>query len=226
MMETLEKHSIASFLKVMLTVIWYFQITAIVLIIIVAAIGPTPMESRFGKVHVKLDHVHLYLNGTAFYESNFGFKDSYYEILNNHYDSPDHNAEITEATGIIKFKDENPSFYFSLIFGLGFLLLTMVIIYKLRKILSELMKSSPFIIENAARIKYIAFAIVAIGILKTIADLTFALLFSDKISIPGVYIINKIGFPMDIMLLGCLILIIAEIFRQGAILQEEQKLTI
>jgi len=107
--------------------------------------------------------------------------------------------------------------------------LFLLVMYHLREFLESLKTGNPFIKKNAGRIRIIGLFIIGAEILRFLSVFGFILYLKNKISITGSWIYwesFKSHFNLGTLFLGFVILVIAEIFRLGAKLQEEQELTI
>jgi len=103
----------------------------------------------------------------------------------------------------------------------------LLIIYQLRKIFATLVDETPFTIENSRRITIIGLAIIAATILKAVLTALIGLYFASLINLPGLGINANIRLEdFGGVLIGIIILVLAEVFRHGARLQEEQDLTV
>lgn len=107
--------------------------------------------------------------------------------------------------------------------------LALLIMYHLRGFLESLKTGNPFIKKNAGKIRIIGLYIIGVEILRFLSVFGFILYLKNKISITGSWIYwdsFKSHFDPGTLFLGFVILVIAEIFRLGAKLKEEQELTI
>jgi hypothetical protein len=104
----------------------------------------------------------------------------------------------------------------------------MIVVHRLRRIFLTLINGDPFVPENAGHLRIIALAIAAYQILAQVTQGVVAMLLTlmDRSVAGG----SNIGITPDIALgpwiaVGALLLF-AEIFREGAKMRQEQKLTI
>lgn len=104
----------------------------------------------------------------------------------------------------------------------------MVIIHRLRKIFATLISGDPFVPENAGHLRIIAIAIAAYQILRTITHGAVALLLT-VMGMPvegGASIALRPDIELGAWFAVGTLLIFAEVFREGARMRQEQKLTI
>ncbi|MGE5551284.1 MAG: DUF2975 domain-containing protein [Bacteroidota bacterium] len=136
-------------------------------------------------------------------------------------------------TQFIKFSFSRVDFQSieAILFGfLGFILLALVVfqavIYQMRRIFATLKRGTPFTMENARRIRIIGLVIIGGSLLQSLATSGVGYLMMQNIIIEGVELHAKLGAGASSILIGLVILILAEIFRYGASLQEDQDLTV
>lgn len=131
----------------------------------------------------------------------------------------------------IEFPDavvKNPKLLFMAMFPFGLIMfgLGLTILYQLRKIFATLAAGNPFLLENAKRIRAIGLLIFSGVIVELVCGNVLGKLFMDNISVKGVEFSVKGGINLGGIFIGLVMLILAEIFRQGALLREEQDLTV
>ncbi len=111
-------------------------------------------------------------------------------------------------------------------FGAAMLGLGMGILFQLRKIFDTLAAGNPFVLENAMRIRKIAGFIFGGVFVQFVAGTVIGQLIMANVAVDGIAFILKGSLRLKEIFLGLVMLILAEIFRQGALLKEEQDLTI
>ncbi len=216
-----KKHSLASFLHGFLTLIFYLVIVTSVLFMIgfIAVV-----------INPEIETWH------TFHHFGFLYKltplDSG-QILQVAEPAPGMANPELELLGAVRFNLSKRGLvvvYFSTI--LVFIALSLTIIHLLRRFLSTVMAGSFFVKENIKRVRQIGLVTIIIQALELAAALGLAL-FVKPVEIPGMAVkvywqsmgpaVQK-GFWG--IFLGLVILAIAEIFRLGAKLREENELTI
>lgn len=123
-------------------------------------------------------------------------------------------------------KDPQALFRIFMPFGAVMMSLGLAIIYQLKKIFATLAAGSPFILENAKRIQQIAVLIFSGAIFQLFAAQLMGRVFVGSVFVEGVTFIVDAKPNLGALFLGLVILVLAEVFRQGAQLKEEQDLTI
>lgn len=102
----------------------------------------------------------------------------------------------------------------------------LLVIYQLRKIFNTLVDGTPFTIDNVRRIRFIGAAVIAGTLLKGLLHTLIGIYFSNVIQLPGLELNANVKIDFIGIFLGLVILVLAEVFRHGARLQEDQDLTV
>lgn len=108
----------------------------------------------------------------------------------------------------------------------GFVMVLLFIILQLRRILSTVVDDQPFVLANVARFRSIGYSTLVLGALLLVKDLylkgwnTFVILNADD---AGITTNVQVALPF---LFGILALLLAEIFKLGYEIYEENRLTI
>ena len=143
-------------------------------------------------------------------------------------------VEIARAEGELRIKDAVPwgLKYYSLVVGLLGMGLSLGIIYALRRMVASLRDESPFTRANALRMRWVALLIIGLGVAKWLFTWIYYRLLASKVVLAGIEAhmesLNPLTFGMqwDYWTTGILLLLLAEVFRQGVALQDEQRLTV
>ncbi|MEW5784574.1 MAG: DUF2975 domain-containing protein [Bacillota bacterium] len=102
----------------------------------------------------------------------------------------------------------------------------LLVIYQLRKIFATLVDETPFTSNNVRRIRFSGAAVIAGTLLKALLNTLIGVYFSKVVHLPGLELNYNYKIDFIGIFLGLVILILAEVFRQGARLQEDQDLTV
>jgi hypothetical protein len=94
----------------------------------------------------------------------------------------------------------------------------------LRQFVKTLFAGNPFVEANARRLRYIAFFTIGYSIFEIVTQLFRSYWISRAVQKPALD--ASFSFRLDILVLGLMILVIAEVFRIGVGMREEQSLTI
>lgn len=115
-----------------------------------------------------------------------------------------------------------------LMFILSLLMLAigLLVLYQLRRIFSTLVRETPFTGENVRSIRIIGITVIAGSLLNTIVRFMIGIYISSIVHLPGFELFPNLKINFSGIFLGAVIIILAEVFRHGARLQEEQDLTV
>lgn len=104
--------------------------------------------------------------------------------------------------------------------------ISLSITYLLRNFFRSLSQNSPFAIENARRLRLIAVLIMLTPLVDFINDMIVTWFVQRNFMLDGADISAHVDFDLKAVFAGLVLLIIAEIFRIGAQMKEEQELTV
>ena len=104
----------------------------------------------------------------------------------------------------------------------------MIVVDRLRRILSTLIAGDPFVPENAGHLQIIAVAIAGYQILRHVTQGAVAMILTmlDQPVIGGLELSATANIDLGAWLAVAALLVFAEVFREGARMRQEQKLTI
>jgi hypothetical protein len=136
-------------------------------------------------------------------------------------------GEIQNLRGSLRFPIERGAVFilngFVLIFAIG---VALWVITELTAVLRTVRDGHPFVASNAARVRRIACAVIA-GEFARAAIVYFENSYAmAHFSAQGLRFAARPDFGMGAILEGFIILVIAEVFRAGTRLDEEQSLTV
>ncbi|HOJ58202.1 MAG TPA: DUF2975 domain-containing protein [Bacillota bacterium] len=100
------------------------------------------------------------------------------------------------------------------------------VLYNLRRVFATLVAGNPFARENVSSIRRIGGAVITGAVVRSLVQTAFGLFFAQNVAIPGVDFTAKLTLDFVTLFLGFVILVLAEIFRMGSELKEEQDLTV
>lgn len=101
----------------------------------------------------------------------------------------------------------------------------LLILLQLRKIFISISGDKPFEIINFKRVRYIGYAMIIMGVLRLTIILTISLI-QDKPHETGIIASSYLVDFFQYLFAGFVILVAAEVFRVGAEMYDEQKLTV
>jgi hypothetical protein len=136
-------------------------------------------------------------------------------------DATGRDAVMPKMRGSYRFAAEKGAFLSASIMLLDiFLVLSIGIVDQLRKVFRTLEEKEPFQAENAKRIRRIGWTVILLEVMRALATAYW----SGWATLEGWRAGSHIGATG--VLFGLLILALAEVFREGARLREDQSLTI
>jgi len=138
------------------------------------------------------------------------------------------NATLELNAGKLHFtQDKIWSLVFFPLFGMWTsFAISLSITYLLRKIFDSLTDNNPFVTENAQRLRQIALLIILIAPITFMRDLFLNWYLRQNFVVDGTAIQTHLTLDFKTVFIGLILLIIAEIFRLGTRLKEEQELTV
>lgn len=136
-------------------------------------------------------------------------------------------GEIEKATGNLKFSNPSRAYALTILawtyVGLAILLIS---VFQLRKIFGSLARGAPFEAENGRRLRIIALAIIAGQVARALMAFAASRGVDQEWLAPGITLRPNWGVDLASLLFALMILVLAEVFRQGAKMKEEQDLTV
>ena len=136
-----------------------------------------------------------------------------------------------KVIGEYQYMKITPFLAFAIFFGYFILLgLYFIVIIQMAHFFETLTRGDPFVRENGRRIKITGWCVIVGGLFHFFWKLGSYLYFEKIVvangaSLPGVRYLLRELHPV-VILAGMIILVIAGIFQKGALLKEEQELTI
>jgi hypothetical protein len=209
-MKTIGKSSLSSVLKVVVDVVWYLSIAGLALAVVLAALSV-----------VRRGNVPGHLNVPVLFTVDPG---SY------HISAPDYGitgAELTDVSGDLHFRSPGGQLllFFAAYIAVG-LAIVMVVLYQLRTILATLAAGSPFVAANASRIRFIGWVVIIGEVVQAFVDFMGQMIVKATFEATGVTFGWSFHMSFQTLFWGFVILAVAEVFRLGVELREDQSLTV
>ncbi|MFD3000358.1 DUF2975 domain-containing protein [Pontibacter toksunensis] len=212
-MKTLGKYSLASFIKFIISAAWYIQLFFLIFLTFAISIKflkngttePTPET-----VEVRLTQSRQVDVATAAIAQNISA------------------AALQLDSGKLTFNHQSSKqiIGFNLVSMWVSFSISLTITYLLRRLFRSLTQNDPFIVENAQRLRLIAFLIMLIPLTSFVHDFIVNWFLKQNFLIDGSGIRAHLNIDLKTLFVGLVVLVIAEIFRVGARLKEEQELTV
>lgn len=198
-MKLLGKRSVSTFLKVLLDGAFYLSILAAVLLVVVLAlVGRMEGENLSQSLPVF-----------------FSIDPSVYEVESS--SGGEIAATIGEARGTLTIQGGAKDLSFlPILLVLPFLAVVVVVLHWLRRIFRRLREGRPFVPENARHLRWIGFAVLGGEIVwATFVYWSTRLVVAD-FTASGVTLDAQFAPRMPVLLAGLVVLVVAEVFREGA----------
>lgn len=157
----------------------------------------------------------------------FLFTASIFNLLPNNVGPLIPGSDNIDGSQMVQIESTNDGLRVAAWFNPIFLFILLYITFLLKRILNSLTEGTPFTLENSNRIRYISYAIISWPLLgfvfKAIHLIKNIVVNNNPIHVD---IFNLSFFDFKTLFLGLIVLVIAEIFKIGYIMQEEQKMVI
>ena len=195
-MQLLGKKSLASILLSLINIAFYLVIIG--LVVLIASIFYLGGADDLGS-----------MAGTNLSLQGPGFSVKFFNI----------ESEMAEKTGISVLITQ-------LTLALPVVILALFILYKLRFLLDSLKRKDPFSPENPRHIRHMGIGIIIAGIVNSLAEGIAAYQLAPLISEYFPHYSTNVSLDLTTIFFGLLVLILSEVFRQGAQLKKEQEYTV
>jgi Protein of unknown function (DUF2975) len=137
------------------------------------------------------------------------------------------NVHLEEARGSLRFSPRSKIIVAdAALLLIAILSLILWVLLQLRAVFRTLRSGQPFVSTNAIHIRRIAYAVIATEIARALLIYTGMRYAAAHFSIQGARFEASPDINIIAIICGLIILVIAEVFRAGARLDEEQSLTI
>jgi Protein of unknown function (DUF2975) len=205
----MRKPSIPSFLVILLNVAWYIVAFAMVLAIGLAGVSAFH-DIRGGEIDIPVSFS-IDAQALPVRAPSLGIE----------------RAQIENARGSLKFSPPpGASFVAPALLGAIMLALVLFVVSQLRAVFRTLRDGRPFVPANAPRIRWIAFAVIAGEIARAAVVYSANSHAMAHFSATGLRFDARPDLNVVTIVHGLIILAIAEVFRTGTRLDEDQSLTI
>jgi hypothetical protein len=210
-MKAMGKGSLSSFVAALINIGWYGAMVLLALSICLLAVAPwvDPPRVEVGlavpaafRIEPETHHVT---------SSPFGFE----------------NVHLEEARGSLRFSPRSSAVVAeSAVLLIAVLALIMWVLGQLRAVFRTLRAGQPFVAANATRIRRIAYAVIAGELARALLAYVGMHYAMTHFSIQGVRFEARPDVNIIAIICGLIILVIAEVFREGTRLDEDQSLTV
>jgi hypothetical protein len=209
MMRALGERSIASLIRVVLDTAWWLVVVSLALLTVLLGFS----------FFVNLEGNNLTMDLPVALELN--------SPVHGSSASMETDARIEKLRGNLRFPVRSGAFFsgsmFLTVLLLGFLLWVLT---QLRHIFRSLSRGRPFIPENARRIRWVGYTVISGELARAALVYFWSYYTSQHFTWNGLHFVASTDFNSITFAGGFAILVIAEVFREGTRLQEDQSLTI
>lgn len=102
----------------------------------------------------------------------------------------------------------------------------LVVLHQLRALMSEALAGSPFGTRSARRVRVIGVAIIGVEVFRALVVFAGSLWAQSHVHGPGLSFRAAFPVNLEVVGLGILVVLLAEVFRHGAALQVDHDLTV
>ena len=136
-------------------------------------------------------------------------------------------AVVNDIRAYVSFPLERGGFLFAnLLILIGLLTLAMMVLWQLRQVFRTLEDGAPFVAGNARRIRWVGFAMIFGEVFRATAIGFWTYYVALRFESEQMYFGASLDFNLIAIIHGLVILVVAEVFRSGTRLEEDQSLTV
>jgi hypothetical protein len=106
------------------------------------------------------------------------------------------------------------------------IVLVLLCLHHLRRIFQRVRDGSPFDAQNALRLRWLGLLLLALALFKGFAELATALAVKNRLLGGDVVVVTGLRVDAPVVFIALVLVALAEIFRRGAELEDEQALVI
>jgi len=210
-MKVMGKGSLASFLATLINMAWF--LTAILLALSVCLLAVAPwVDPPAVEVGFALP-------------TSFRLEPDTHAITSSPPDVT--HVHLDKANGILRFSPRSRVVVAEgAVFLMAWLALALWVLGQLRALFCTLRAGRPFVSANATRIRRIAYAVIGAEIAGSVLSYASTRYVASHFVLEGVHLDTSLDVNVVAIVYGLIILVIAEVFREGTRLDEDQSLTI
>ena len=197
--------------EIVLRIIWYLSIAGTIFFMGKMLLGPVLEITEYTSGLITPIEFSVNEQGTATFDSDQTVP-----------------VQINNAKGYFRIDRPIPTTLIVVFFLMNLVVsgLILWVIYVLWKIVQSVKQKNPFIVLNGRRLRIIAFSMIGIELSQGLANLIKMLYLAPQLQFETIIIQSKIHVSFHVIVAGLVILVIAEAFRIGVEMKEEQELTV
>jgi hypothetical protein len=205
-MKTLGNKSLSAFLAKVINVIWWMEWIALIIVVTVVTI--TAIVKKAFTVNIPVTFADITLKQVRPLNKDFPL------------------GTLNATTGTL-YLHEDASWQNVLMLLIGFMVFFAAVIlvtYQLKVIFSNFKRDIPFNETNISRIRNIAFLLMVYAAIQWLFVIVVNQVLMSNLNWENIKL--TYSFNISCLVTGIILVVVAEIFKQGALLDNEQKLTI
>jgi hypothetical protein len=218
-MKVMGKASIASFLTVLLNVAWGMVALGLALTALLLVLSP------FVEAPMEVDASLLVVGSTMTIPVSFSMDARTHRVT-----APSlgiEGAQIHDARGSLRFPARRGAFFVgNAVLVILLFASALWVLGQLRAVFRTLRDGQPFVPANATRIRWIAYGVIAGELARSVIVFVENYYAMTHFSADGLRFDVRPDVNVFAIICGLIILVIAEVFRAGTRLDEEQSLTV
>ena len=197
--------------EIVLRIIWYLSIAGTIFFMGKMLLGPVLGITEYTSGLITPIEFSVNEQGTATFDSDQTVP-----------------VQINNAKGYFRIDRPIPTTLIVVFFIMNLVVsgLILWVIYVLWKIVQSVKQKNPFIVLNGRRLRIIAFSMIGFELSQGLANLIKMLYLAPRLQFETIIIQSKIHVSFHVIVAGLVILVIAEAFRIGVEMKEEQELTV
>lgn len=136
-------------------------------------------------------------------------------------------ARLVKGSGELRVMTSDRSLHLAMVIGyMGALMVTLLILWKLRLILVSTIAGDPFRRINASRLRTMGLALIGLALAWPVYQYLLAAKVLPRVGVQDLALAPQLQPPMDPLLVGVLLLVLSTVFSHGTSLEDERSLTV
>jgi hypothetical protein len=208
-MKAIGKSSLASGLKVALDIFWFLTIAGLCISVGLAVLGVTTHGKTPGRMNIPV-LAEIDPGCYSISAPDFGIS----------------GAELQDVEAELRFRPSGKLLvlfagYLAAAFGI-----VLVVLFQLRRIMATLAAGSPFVAANAWRIRFIGWAVIIGEVVSSSVEMLGQVIIKNSFQATGITFQWTYNMSVQTLFWGFVLIALAEVFRLGVEMREEQSLTV
>ena len=210
-MNAMGRHSLASVLATVITVAWHLArillAVGVVLLVVAPFVDPPRIEIQFAAPVA------------------FTLSPNEYRVTSPTMDAK--NVRLGDAEGSLYFSPRSPGVVIAgAIAMVAFAALSVWMLGNLKGVFASLRARRPFVPANATRIRRVGGGLLALEVVRAVMAYASSYGVMTRFAAEGLRFHSRVDFDLIAIIAALILFVIAEVFREGTRLDEEQSLTV